>query len=484
MKKIILSTLCLLCFWSCEYDKMGDIGDIGFGLIGEQYNTFEENPFVETSQNNVSTFAIDADGASYANTRRFLSYNQKPPKDAVRIEEFINYFQHNYPEPTGQHPIFVDGEVGQCPWTATNKLIRIGIKGKSIPKADLPSSNITLLIDVSGSMGSSDKLPLLKQTLMFFVDELRPQDKIAIVTYAGQNTVALPATSGSEKNAIKSAINSLGSGGSTNGSGGIIKAYEIAQQNFVQGGNNRVILATDGDFNVGVTSQDELVKLIESKRDAGVFLTVLGMGIGNLNDGAMEQLANKGNGIYEYIDNLEQGKKVFVYEFNKFFTIAQDVKVQVKFNPTLVKAYRLIGYENRLLQQQDFNNDKKDAGDLSVGQTVSALYEIVPQTTIGLDFQSTPTFTIDFRYKIPTETNSHLISIPVPDGLIPFENTSENFRFISAVASYGMLLRNSAYKGNTNYDIVQNWVSNSKQYDPYNFRNEFLTLIQKTKTLP
>ncbi len=347
-------------------------------------------------------------------------------------------------------------------------------------KQALPASNIVLLIDVSGSMSDTDKLPLLKQCLVGWVDELRPQDKVAIVTYAGSFGTALTATSGNEKSKIKNVINSLGAGGGTNGSGGIVAAYDIAQANFVRGGNNRVILMTDGDFNVGITSQAELIKLIEEKRQTGVFLTTVGVGTGNYNDGIMEQLANKGNGIYEYIDNLEQGKKVFVYEFNKFYTISKDVKVQVEFNPKIVKSYRLIGYENRILAKEDFTNDKKDAGDLSLGQTVTALYEIIPQAAA---YEVLPTFTIDFRYKEIDKDISEAMRLEVFDDRKQFEKASENMRFSASIAAFGMVLRNSQYKGDATYDKVNQWASSAMQYNPYQFKTEFISLVNKAKNL-
>jgi Ca-activated chloride channel family protein len=475
-----------LSFCACNYNGMqyaqpsNYIAVDNAAIAGEQYNKIIENPFIDTDKEAISTFSIDADGGSYGNLRRFLNNNTLPPSEAIRTEELINYFQYDYANPTDNKPLDVNGEVSSCPWNTKNRLIRIGFKGKSVAKKDLPPSNLVLLIDVSGSMSDYNKLPLLKQCLMGLVDELRPQDKVAIVTYAGSFGTALTATSGNEKNKIKTAINGLGAGGSTNGSGGIIAAYDIAQANFVRGGNNRVILMTDGDFNVGITSQAELIKLIEEKRQTGIFLTTIGVGIGNYNDGMMEQLANKGNGIYEYIDNTEQGKKVFVYEFNKFYTIAKDVKVQVEFNPKIVKSYRLIGYENRVLAKEDFTNDKKDAGDLSLGQTVTALYEIIPQTVA---YEVLPTFTIDFRYKEIDKDVSETMRLEVFDDRKQFEKASENMRFAASVAAFGMVLRNSQYKGDATYDKVNQWASSAISYNPHSFRTEFISLINKAKSL-
>lgn len=457
-------------------------------LVGvEKYNTIVENPFVDVSKEATSTFSIDADGGSYANVRRFLSTNTKPVPDAIRTEELVNYFPLNYTDPANGEPIAVNGEVSACPWDNTHKLIRIGLKGRSVPKASLPPSNIVLLIDVSGSMGDVNKLALLKEALPNFVDNLRAQDKVAIVTYAGQAGVALEATSGAEKGKIKAAIAQLGAGGSTAGAQGITTAYEIAGKNFVDGGNNRVILMTDGDFNVGISSQKELIDLIVSKRDKGIFLTTVGVGAGNLNDGMMEQVANKGNGNYEYIDNLKQAQKVFVEEFSKFYTVAKDVKIQLTFNADQVKSYRLIGYENRLLKNEDFKDDKKDAGEINAGQTITALYELVPAPSTGspgqANLKAAPTFTINFRYKQPTAADSQALELAVFDTSNEFAFASENMRFAASVAAYGLLLRKSAYHGDATYEKVRAWATAAMKYDPYGYRSEFIQLVDKARQL-
>ncbi len=502
MKKIFLFAISMFLVTGCEMasDKSSPYPSYSASyantsdMIGgtepisvEQYNTIVENPFVDVAKEATSTFSIDADGASYANVRRFLATNSKPVADAIRTEELVNYFPLNYADPTDGQPIAVNGEVSECPWESTHKLIRIGIKGQSIAKENLLPSNIVLLVDVSGSMSDPNKLALLKEALPNFVDNLRAQDKLAIVTYAGQAGVVLGATSGSEKSKIKSAISQLGAGGSTAGAQGIITAYDIAEKNLVEGGNNRVILMTDGDFNVGPSSQKELVDLIVSKRDKGIFLTVVGVGTGNLNDGMMEQVANKGNGNYEYIDNLKQAQKVFVEEFSKFYTVAKDVKIQLTFNPDQVKAYRLIGYENRLLKKEDFTNDKEDAGEINAGQTITALYEIVPVPVTNVLDQAgrreVPTFTINFRYKQPTAVSSQAIDLPIFDTAPAFTLASENMRFAASVAAYGLLLRNSAYKGNATYDKVKGWASAAMTYDPYGYRQEFIQLVDKAKGL-
>lgn len=481
-----ISFIFVITLWfivSCSYeDEEGFApmnGDYEDGsLSGEKYNDFEENPFIKTSEQDVSTFSIDADGASYTNTRRYLTkYNQKPPNAAIRTEEFINYFNYDYPEPT-EHPIYVEGEISLCPWADEHKLIKIAMKGKSIPENELPPANYVLLIDVSGSMGDENKLPLLKTAFNLLVDEFSENDRIAIVTYAGSAGVVLPSTSGDQKEKIKNAINSLGSGGSTAGAEGIITAYEIALENFIENGNNRVILASDGDFNVGPSSQTELVELIEEKRESGVFLTVLGVGEGNLNEAMMEQIANNGNGNFEYIDNLEQARKIFIQEYSKFFTVAKDVKVQVKFNPAVVDSYRLIGYENRLLEEEDFENDSTDAGEIGANQSITALYEIIP---VQSQLKKPKSFDINVRYKKPESATSIEIDVPVLDTDTPFENASENLRFAASAAGFALTLRDSEYKGSLTYDNVIQWAENARVFDPFGFREEFIQLCNMAK---
>ncbi|MBK8490128.1 MAG: VWA domain-containing protein [Saprospirales bacterium] len=445
---------------------------------GDRFNDFEENPFIKVIDQPVSTFSIDADGASYAYVRRQLQEDFIPPAAAVRTEELINYFPLNYDQPTGDAPISVNGEVGECPWAQGHQLVRIGLQGKTI--SDLPPSNIVLLIDVSGSMSSPDKLELLKDGFEILVDQFDAQDRIAIVTYAGSAGVVLESTPGDEKTKIKKAINKLGSGGSTAGAEGIITAYEIAQENFIPGGNNRVIIGTDGDFNVGPSSQEELVALIKEKRELDIFITVLGVGSGNLNDGMLEQIADNGNGTYEYIDHLEQAKKVFVYEFGKLYTVAKDVKVQVVFNPDMVSEYRLIGYENRLLTEEEFEADSTDAGEIGAGQNITALYEIIPANS-GLD--NVPTFTIDFKYKHPDSDISIPLQLDIFDEGHTWGQASEHLRFTASVAAFGLLLRNSDYKGTATYDQILDWSYGSMTYDPHGFRSEFLELVQKAKSL-
>lgn len=482
MKKIILGLFTIVLFYGCSEDDLGISGFSDIALSGDTYTEVEENPFVQVSEQPVSTFSIDADGASYANVRRFIQQdNQLPPKGAVRTEELINYFNLDYEYSDPTHPIALNGEVSQCPWNLDNKLIRIGIKGKPIPQSELPSSNFVFLIDVSGSMGSEDKLELLKSGFKLFVDGLESTDKIAIVTYAGSAGVVLESTSGDNKETIKNAIDALGSGGSTAGAEGIITAYEIAQQNFIDGGNNRIIIGTDGDFNVGPSSQEELVTLIEQKRDFGIFLTVLGVGRGNLNDAALEQIANNGNGTYEYIDNIEQLRKVFIYDFSKFYTVAKDVKVQVEFNNANVEAYRLIGYENRLLNQEDFEDDNKDAGEIGANQNITALYEIIPKS--NPNYKTVPTFSIDFRYKNPDSETSIPLDLEVFDEGIPFVESTDFMRFTSSVASFSMIITDSQYKGSSNYDAIINWLDNINLSDEHNFKEEFKSIVNQAKNL-
>lgn len=489
-RKILMPLLSVLLLTNCsqegEYDddsySNAYYGSVGYNenYSGDTYNQFQENQFVSTSQEPVSTFSIDADGASYSNVRRFiLQENRLPDAGALRTEEMINYFDLDYPFNETNHPISLNGEVSDCPWNDTNKVVRIGIKGRPFADGERPASNIVFLIDVSGSMSSNDKLGLLKTGFNYFVDQINNEDRIAIVTYAGSAGVALPSTSGDQKQTIKNAINQLGAGGSTAGAQGIITAYEIAQQHFIEGGNNRVIVGSDGDFNVGPSSQEELIDLIEAKRESGIYLTILGVGRGNLRDGNMEQMANHGNGTYEYLDNVDQAKKVFDYEFNKFYTVAKDVKVQVEFNPQVVGAYRLIGYENRILNQEDFEDDSEDAGEIGAGQSITALYEIVPRVYSGNHLA----FSIDFRYKLLNEDSSTPMSLQVYDQGNNFEQASDFMKFTSSVAAFSMLVNNSQFKGSATYDGVINWLNSQNLPDPNGHLAEFKTIVQKAKQL-
>ncbi|MEO2063707.1 MAG: von Willebrand factor type A domain-containing protein [Christiangramia sp.] len=480
-----LLPMLLLILASCEKGGTGDAyfnntDGLYFEGSGDQYNEIEENPFIETSENAISTFSIDADGGSYANVRRFLQQdNQLPVKDAVRTEELINYFELDYPQQPGE-AISLNGEISSSPWSEGHRLLRIGVKGKDIPREELGPSNFVFLIDVSGSMGSEDKLEMLKNGFKTLTDELSDDDRIAIVTYAGESGVLLPSTPGSEKSTIKAAISKLGAGGSTAGAAGIMTAYEIAEANFIEHGNNRIVIGTDGDFNVGPSSQEELTELIEQKRESGVFITVLGVGRGNLQDGMLEQIANKGNGTYEYIDNVEQMRKVFLYDFKKFYTAAKDIKIQVEFSPKVVQAYRLIGYENRVLNTEDFEDDEKDAGEIGINQNITALYEIIP--AVNADY-ALPAITVDCRYKLPDSDSSLPISLQVFDELTPFSQSSGFMKFSAGVASFGMLLRDSEFKGDTSYEKVLQWLQAAQLPDEHGYKAQLQELVQKSSSL-
>lgn len=466
---------------------------------GERYAEINENPFLEAARAPLSTFSIDVDTAAYANVRRFLNDGQLPPKDAVRIEELINYFEYDYPQPMGDVPFSVNTEVAACPWNAKHKIVQIGLQGKKVALDDAPPSNLVFLIDVSGSMNEARKLPLLKDGLRVLANQLSAKDKVSMVVYAGTSGLVLPATSGGNRGEILNAISDLEAGGSTNGAQGIQLAYRTAQENFIQNGNNRVILATDGDFNVGVTSDGELVNLIEQKRQSGIFLSVLGFGTGNLNDSMMEKLADKGNGNYAYIDSQEEARKALGQQVaGTLYTIAKDVKIQVEFNPAKVAGYRLIGYENRLLADRDFEDDKKDAGDIGAGHSVTALYEIVPAgqkvENDGIElkyskFDASETrfndelMTVKLRYKEPNENQSKLLTVGTLDRNVSIENASDNLRFASAVAQFGLILRDSRYKGSSSFSNIRNLANSALGNDFRNYRYDFLNLIGKANAL-
>ncbi len=470
----------------------------------EAYNAIRENTFLAAQENPLSTFSIDVDTASYSNVRRFLRDGQMPPAGAIRTEEFINYFTYNYPQPVGAGPFSVNLEVSQSPWASGRGLVRIGIKGRDLPPTERGPANLVFLVDVSGSMNSPDKLPLLQRSLRGLVENLSAEDTVAIAVYAGSSGLVLPPTPGSKKSEIIAALDNLSAGGSTHGSEGIKLAYETARQNFRRGGLNRVILCTDGDFNVGVTDQSELTKLIERERASGVFLSVLGFGTGNLKDATMELLADKGNGNYAYIDTPAEGRKVLVEQMGAtLFTIAKDVKIQVEFNPARVAAYRLIGYENRILAKEDFNDDKKDAGEIGAGHTVTALYEIIPAgqpvpgapSVDALKYQtpapvtdgrpgSGDLLTVKLRYKASDGDTSKLLEVPLAaENIPPFASASEDFRFAAAVAAFGLKLRQSPEAGNLSWDDIQKIARGALGADPGSHRAEFLTLIEQAKSL-
>ena len=466
----------------------------------EDYDNIVENKFLTATQNPLSTFSIDVDEAAYSNIRRYLENGTMPPAGAVRIEEMINYFDYEYAKPQNEDPFTINTEIAACPWNLQHRLVHIGLQGKEVAIENLPSSNFVFLVDVSGSMDEPNKLPLVQASLKMLVDRLRENDKVAIVVYAGNAGLVLPSTKGTNKPKIKDAIDDLRAGGSTAGGEGIQLAYKIAKENFVKEGNNRVILATDGDFNVGISSDDELVRLIENERKAGVFLSVLGYGMGNYKDNKMQQLADKGNGNHSYIDNINEARKVLVTEFSStLFTIAKDVKIQIEFNPAKVQAYRLVGYENRMLAAEEFNDDTKDAGEIGAGHTVTALYEIIPvgvrdtfiKSVDPLKYQvnekklasnTNDIMTIKLRYKQPDGDVSKLIQQSITDAQSDLGKTSDNFRFSAAVAEFGLLLRNSEYKQEASFEQVVSLAKGARGRDEYGYRSEFFRLVESARS--
>ena len=469
----------------------------------EGYAAISENGFKNVKDAPLSTFSIDVDNASYSNLRRFINMGELPPADAVRIEEMINYFKYDYPEPTGNQPFSVYTELAVCPWNNNHLLLHVGLRGKSIDKSSLPPSNLVFLIDVSGSMSDQNKLPLLKSAFSLLVNELRPKDRVAIVVYAGAAGLVLESTPGNRKETILSAIDNLEAGGSTAGGAGLKLAYHEAEKNYIQGGNNRIILATDGDFNIGESSNGGIQRLVEDKRKLGVYMTVLGFGMGNVKDDKMETIADKGNGNYSYIDNLQEARKVLVREFGgTLFTIAKDVKFQIEFNPLKVESYRLVGYENRLLNDEDFNNDSKDAGEMGSGHNVTALYELVQSgsnekspSVDPLKYQqsrlndyagngsSDEYLTIKLRYKKPDGDKSILVEKPVKGYICETEDASDNLKFAAAVSEFGMILRNSEFRGNATLESASLLAKSSRGKDEDGYRAELIRLINTVKDL-
>jgi Ca-activated chloride channel family protein len=468
----------------------------------EEYGTFVENKYIAVQDEALSTFSIDVDRASYSNIRRHLDQMQKPPKDAVRIEEMINYFNYNYAQPIDEHPFVVETEVSDCPWNKEAKLVHIALQGKKMDLKNAPVSNLVFLIDVSGSMSFANKLPLLKESLKLLINNMRAKDKMAIVVYAG--AAGLIQASTSSKHLLLEALDKLEAGGSTAGGAGIELAYKVAKENLVSDGNNRVIIATDGDFNVGGSSATDLEKLIVKKRKDDIFLTVLGYGMGNYKDDRMEVLADKGNGNYAYIDNIKEAKKTLVKEMGgTLYTIAKDVKLQIEFNPVQVKSYRLVGYENRILNKEDFNDDTKDAGELGAGHTVTALYEVIladnykeskkgknvddlvyqKKKATSLAENSEDLMTIKLRYKEPKGSKSILMSLPVAKEIKSIKTTSENFRFASAVAGFGMLLRDSEFSKELTYDAVLELAKGAKGTDKEGYREEFIGMVKNVRSM-
>lgn len=465
---------------------------------GENYSQIVENEFKSSKANPLSTFAIDVDGASYANVRRMLMSGLLPPSDAIRTEEFINYFKYNYPQPTNGLPFSINSEYSQCPWAPTHQLLQIGIKGKEVDMKTAPNNNLVFLIDVSGSMSDDNKLPLLKRAFKLLVNQLREDDQISIVVYAGNAGVVLDGADGDEPEKILKALDELEAGGSTAGGEGIELAYKLAKEHYIKKGNNRIIIATDGDFNVGVSSQSELEKLIEEKRNDGIYLSVLGFGEGNIQDNIMEALADKGNGNYNYVDNFMEARKVLVSQFGgTLITIAKDVKIQVEFNPNKVKEYRLIGYENRLLNAEDFNDDKKDAGEIGAGHCVTALYEIIPfgssesKTNIDdLKYNTSDPSSdkevanIKFRYKgiNKKDTTSLLISKAISAEDFRY-NSSSNLKLAAGVTEFAMLLRDSKHSQKASFDQSIQLVSAAKQNDSEGYVAGLIEMIKIAKDL-
>ena len=469
----------------------------------ESYSAIIENQFLNPVKEPLSTLATDVDVASYANVRRYINSGQLPPKDAVRIEEMINYFKYDLPEPATGKPVAIKAEVTTAPWNAKHQLVRIGLKAKNVDNDKLPPSNLVFLIDVSGSMNDANKLPLVKTSLKMLVDQLRAVDHVAMVVYAGAAGLVLPSNPGDQKQKIKDAIDQLGAGGSTAGGAGIKLAYSVARQNFKKGGNNRIIMATDGDFNVGQSSDKDMEALIEQERQSGVSISILGFGMGNYKDSKMELLADKGHGNYAYIDNVTEATRSMVTEFGgTLFTVAKDVKLQVEFNPAKVQAYRLLGYEDRLLAKEDFNNDAKLGGDMGVGHNVTALYEIIPVglkddafagSVDPLKYQKEPKaeaknasdelMTVKFRYKDPNADVSKMESIVVENKTVELNNASEDMRFAAAIAEYGLLLRSSQFKQNANYNQVITLAKGAKGKDDQGYRAEFIRLAESTRDI-
>ncbi len=441
------------------------------------HNPILDNPFVEASADAKSTFSIDVDTASYSIMRGYLTRGQSPPADAVRIEELINYFSYAYPKPDGAHPFSVNVDVGAAPWAPSHRLVRIGVLGKEVKLEDHEGANLVFLVDASGSMNAENKLPLLRESLKLLLPKLTDRDRVSIVAYAGAAGLVLPATPGDQHEKIQSALDRLSAGGSTNGGQGIELAYAVAQDHFIKGGVNRVILCTDGDFNVGITSGLGLVDLVKQKAQSGIFLSVLGFCMGNLKDGTLEQIADKGNGNYGYIDTIDEGRKVLAEGLGTLVTIAKDVKIQVAFDPKRVSRFRLIGYENRVLAHRDFHDDTKDAGELGSGHTVTALYEVVTKSgaTDG------DLLTVQLRYKDPDGTESKLIESVVPD--TTGDGMSRDFRFAAGVAAFGMVLRNSPHKGSADWNMVTSLLRAGVENDGTGRRRELLDLVEKAKQL-
>lgn len=479
-------------------DASAEAAAYGSAENTENYQKNEQNTVKSVVKEPISTFSADVDTGSYANVRRFLTQDRTlPPVDAVRVEELINYFNYHYPQPTGSHPFSINTETVDSPWQANAKVIRIGIQAKNIDQKQLPPANLVFLVDVSGSMDEEKKLPLVKKTLTILTEQLRPQDKVTLITYSGHEEVVLEPTSGENKSKILNAINELSASGSTSGESAIQMAYKEAQKSFIKNGINRILIATDGDFNVGITDFDTLKNMIAEKRKTGISFTTLGFGRGNYDEQLMEQLADAGDGNYSYIDNENEAKKVLKQQLSSTLaTVAQDVKIQVEFNPATVKEYRLIGYENRLLQQEDFNNDKVDAGDIGAGHTVTALYEIIPvgqkgwladsryqSNTAKTEAKKTEYAHLNLRYKLPNTSKSILLTQPLAATSKTLPQASADTRFALAVASYGQQLKGGKYNGSMGWNDILQLAQSAKQPDEFGLKMEFIDLLKKAKSL-
>ena len=457
------------------YMSMAAMPDPDMPPQGDRFDKIVENPFVKVSDEPQSTFSVDADGASYAYFRRMVNMGWSVPADAVRIEEYLNYFPFDYADPAGGETLAVNAETGPCPWNPEHRLLRLGLKGKTLSASATPRANFVFLIDVSGSMDSDDKLPLLKSGLLTMLEKMDPEDQVSIVTYSGKSETLLRPTKVREGNKIAKAIKKLTASGCTNGGDALRDAYKLAKESYVDGGNNRIIMGTDGDFNVGVTSTDALLEMVEEGAKAGIYMTVCGFGTGNLNDSMMETISNHGNGTYEYIDSEDEMMKVFVHERNRFVAVANDTKVQLTFDPAAVDSYRLIGYENRVMANDDFENDDKDAGEIGSGQTITALYEIIPAEAAATGLRCC---TFDVRYKNALKESSNALSLEVKYGS---GTLSGNLSFAAGLAALGLTLRDSEYKGSASLTMARELVQNALSFDPNGYRAQLLQLIRNVK---
>lgn len=443
---------------------------------GNQFDEIKENKFIKAADEPTSTFSVDADGAAYAYMRRCLNSGRLPEPNSVRIEEYLNYFTFDYADPTGNETVAINAEIGVCPWNPEHRLLRLGLKGKSLSDNEVPDANYIFLIDVSGSMFGPDRLDLVKTGLCTMIDYMKPTDRVALITYAGGVEKVLESTLVQDADKIKKAIKKLDASGSTAGGAAMKMAYDEAVEHYMVGGNNRIVMCTDGDFNVGVSSTDALVEMVESYLDKGIYLSIMGFGTGNFQDSRMESLSNHGNGTYTYVDSEEEMMKVFVNERSHFYSVANDTKCQITFNPEVVDSYRLIGYENRVMNNEDFENDKKDAGEIGAGQTITALYEIIPAE--GYEAEASVA-SFDVRYKLAIGSDSRPLSLDVIAG----NTTSDNFNFAAGIAAYGLCLRNSEYKGQATLSMAYDLVNGAKVSDPWGYRTRFVGLIDKAKTL-